>query len=179
MTTKREMLAKAKKIAAYKELLRIAKEEPFKYNLKPLISKNFSSSDRELLLSRLLDDYATMLESDDARHEIRLLLDAGANPNYIHYDNDYGGGRMAIFDRFIKEDNYSGAAEIAKTEGFVGPENQAMVFKRLSFYSPCESAGEVVRVLFSKDMKPYNPQTRNYLQNTYLPYYGGRSGVSR
>lgn len=58
---------------------------------------------------------------------IRLVLDAGANPNHFSYYYDQN-----VFDRFVKDKKSHMALEIAKTEGFVRPGNTDTAFEKLT-----------------------------------------------
>ena len=107
---------------------------------------------------------------------IQLALTAGANPNCdCPYDIDPS---KPIFDAFIENDKFHGALLVAKTPGFKGPGYQD-AFELLDYYL-CDDhkheypgkaempyARELVYVLFSKGMKPYNPEIRKSLQPIY------------
>ena len=57
----------------------------------------------------------------------RLVLDAGANPNF--YSHSY---KSTIFDQFLSKRKSHIALEIAKTDGFLGPENTEQAFDVLA-----------------------------------------------
>ena len=176
MTTNKAMAAKAKKIAAYKELLKIEQDGSFEraYHtqigrgpLAPLKELERLPDDRCLHLNQVLNNLAAAEtfspdHEEEERRVIRLVLDAGANPNCHHY----GDGRMAIFDYFVRHYKYHGALEIAKTAGFVGPENQ-QVFELLASFSSNKDKSALVKILFDKEMYPYNPEIRQLLQPLY------------
>lgn len=196
MTASKEMAAKAKKIAAYKELLKMAKASSGRVDLELILSmerreqKPHLVNDqrtRESYLNELLCDLVDRhrvsgaavkngKEIEEESRVIQLALTAGANPN-CHYP--YGiYPSCAIFDAFIRKDKYHGALLVAQNPGFVGPENQRVLelldsylhdAYKLEFPGKKEMpyARELVYVLFSKGMKPYNPKIRKSLQPIY------------
>ena len=98
-----------------------------------------SESDRQSALNRTLEDVAhanfpsTMEQMNKERGLIRLILDAGANPNFYssHYDRP-------IFDQFLLQRKSYAALEIAKTTDFMGPKNPDgtfnILYDSLAFY---------------------------------------------
>ena len=116
---------------------------------------------------------------------IRLALTAGANPNGWYHRFD-----TPIFDAFIEENKFHGALLVAKTPGFHGPERQS-VFDSLDSYlqkdykwefpgkAEIPYARKLVYVLFSKGIKPYNPEIRKSLQPIYEEEKKARGNAPR
>ena len=210
----KEMAEKAKKIAAYKELLKMAKKGSFRDAfdvdcLGPILDiENMNNSktsarqkkERQICLDTVLCNLA-LRETDlndaksveEERRVIQLVLTAGANPNTCEqfFSSEEP---ITVFDAFIHENKYYGALEVAKMKGFIGPQNQAKTFESLASCPSSQDKRELVRVLFDKDMKPYNPKIRQSLQAVYEEEkkakanasklagnapQGGRSGASR
>lgn len=195
----KEMAEKAKKIAAYKELLKMAKEGSFRDAfdvdcLGPILDiENMNNSktsarqkkERQICLDTVLCNLA-LRETDlndaksveEERRVIQLVLTAGANPNTCEqfFSSEEP---ITVFDAFIHENKYYGALEVAKMKGFIGPQNQAKTFESLASRPSSQDKRELVRVLFNKDMKPYDPKIRKSLQAVYEEEKKARENTSR
>ena len=193
----------AKKIKAYKELFEIAQEGGFDgytpggwsaFCLDPIRE---IKKDRLCALNETLYNLATreipntirhpysVNSIEEERHGIQLTLDAGADPNYSHQYSFYSTPD-SVFDMFIRNRKYHGALEVAKTEGFFGPQGQKafnILEEDLRFYRywgrpypgetksesalyalKCKDQKELVYTLFSKGIYPYDLHIRQELQ---------------
>ena len=105
---------------------------------------------------------------------VRLILDAGANPNFYSYFY-----KKPLFDQFLSERKSYAALEIAKTDGFTYPQNPDRTFEKLAeslaFYlewktpypgetkeesaihaQNCADRKDLVHLLFQKGFYPHN-----------------------
>ncbi len=234
MTTNKAISAKAKKIAAYKELLRIAKQEALdkkgqvapndqgmvgivlaldKGWLGPILAldkmrqdmkrqgvKNTHRLENDFwnlqmcnFIKRERDEMGVLIVNNaekikQERRVIQLALTAGADPNCQYPYDTFAS--YAIFDAFIDKHKYHGASLVAQAPGFVGPENQD-VFKSLDSYlrnghkwefpgkAEMPYARELVYVLFSKGIKPYDPKIRKSLQPIYEAEKKAKANASK
>ncbi|MBE6446050.1 MAG: hypothetical protein E7021_01400 [Alphaproteobacteria bacterium] len=117
----------------------------------------------------LLADYPKTVEQMQKERElIRLILDAGCNPNH-----------PILFDDSVARKKIYAALEIAKTDGFVAPKKLNAIFADLAdglhFYSQWERSAhfkkqpdltklvmkdlkDLVYILYQKGMYPTNPK---------------------
>jgi len=127
-------------------------------------------------LERLVDvNFPSSVEQvNKEKGLVRLILDAGANPNF--YSSSYNNH---IFDKFLLKRKSYVALEIAKTDGFTGPHNAENTFDilagSLGFYlqwgkpypgdtneesaisaQNCSDRKELVHLLFQQGLYPRN-----------------------
>ena len=148
MATSKEISAKAQKIRAYKELLKIAKEGSFDvyFTLNRLYGKGKAiplncldpithRRNREPALNETLcllaqgDPAIDVEHLEKERHIIQLALTAGADPNC---SSPYGFPDESILDTFIHKGKAYGALEVAKTDKFVRSKALDKTFRELA-----------------------------------------------
>ena len=148
MATNKEMADKAKKIRAYKKLLKLAQEGSFDvhFTLSGLYGKDKAiplnclepltqEKDRQFALNETLcrlakgDPANSIQRLEEEKRIIQLTLAAGADPNYpCPYEMP-----ESIFDSFMYYKKAYGALEIAKSDKFVRPKTLDKTFDDLTY----------------------------------------------
>ena len=145
------MADKTKKAAAFEKLLEIARNGslplysyendyhkggrnwPVEWEKELIYSHFRTENDRQHRLNRTLErlvevNSPTSVEQVNKEKGLaRLILDAGANPNF---DSNLYSTR--IFDEFLSQRKSYIALEIVKTDGFLGPQNTEDTFDILA-----------------------------------------------
>jgi len=104
---------------------------------------------------------------------IRLILDAGANPNF--YSDTY---RSSLFGEFLAKKKSYVALEIAKTEGFTSPKDSDEAFNHLAsslkFYlqwgRPCPGDTKEETDLIAQNCSDRRDLTYHLFQKGFYPH---------
>ncbi len=148
MAKAKKITAEARKIKAYKELLKIAKEGSFDvhFTLNGLYGKGKTlplncldpithRRNRQLALNETLCRLAqgnpanSIARLEEEKRIIQLVLAAGANPNC---SSPYGMPDESVLNSFIYYKKAYGALEVAKADSFVRPKTLDRTFNALA-----------------------------------------------
>ncbi len=172
---------KAKKINAFKELVKLAKNRSVKLYMYandfwgerrgrtfPIewggtweLGHLEDEQDYQKALERIwecildADPAGSVTQMQNEKKLVRLLLEAGANPNY--YSRAYG---QEIFDLFSRNKAYI-ALEIAKAEGFKKSKNLTETFKMLADIQNSFKQGKAPYSCNNKEEAQLNAQIRS------------------